>query len=76
MLSPLFLIISITSDTIFGVCAKRSIKLFRSKKLGKTVFEDKVFFDENKNEEKVRIAELNEISQYADRLKETVSSYL
>jgi hypothetical protein len=35
-----------------------------------------VFFDENKNEEKVRIAELNEISQYADRLKETVNRYL
>ena len=35
-----------------------------------------VFFDDNKNEEKVRIAELNEISQYADRLKETVNSYL
>ena len=35
-----------------------------------------VFFDENKNEEKVRITELNEISQYADRLKKTVNRYL
>jgi hypothetical protein len=35
-----------------------------------------VFFDGNKNEEKVRIVELNEISQYADKLKETVNRYL